>query len=115
YSWRIGIEYHAPGSAEAYAIAANRTFLVANVWGYSASANSGIRKTLDVSFAYLLSGSAYSPSPPPGSSTTTTISTAMATGSTATVIFTTGTMSTATRLLPGRCTVFRRWERLFLG
>ncbi|KAE8318270.1 hypothetical protein BDV41DRAFT_572260 [Aspergillus transmontanensis] len=35
YSWRIGTGYHDPGDARAYALAANRTYLVATVWGYS--------------------------------------------------------------------------------
>ncbi|KAH8897252.1 hypothetical protein GQ53DRAFT_803287 [Thozetella sp. PMI_491] len=100
YSWRIGTQYHAPGSAEAYAIAANRTFLVATVWGYSASAGSGVRKTPDVSFACLSSGEAYSPPPPPGSSSTatsTTVSLPTGTSSTATGISTTQSTSAGTK------------------
>jgi hypothetical protein len=71
YSWRIGTGYHDPGDATAYALAANRTYLVATVWGYSQSAMSS--QVPEVSFGCLSSGAAYVPPPPaPPSSTTTT-------------------------------------------
>ncbi|KJK65772.1 hypothetical protein P875_00022190 [Aspergillus parasiticus SU-1] len=38
YSWRIGTGYHDPGDARASALAANRTYLVATVWGYNQGA-----------------------------------------------------------------------------
>ncbi|EAU29608.1 predicted protein [Aspergillus terreus NIH2624] len=63
YSWRIGTGYHDPGDARAYAMAANRTYLVATVWGYSQSAKSS--QVPGVSFACLSSGASYVP-PPPG-------------------------------------------------
>ncbi|KAH1711498.1 hypothetical protein KXX23_006427 [Aspergillus fumigatus] len=65
YSWRIGTGYHDPGDARAYAAAANRTYLVATVWGFSPSAKS--TPVPEVSFGCLSSGSRYvppSPSPP---------------------------------------------------
>ncbi|GFF60245.1 levanase [Aspergillus udagawae] len=63
YSWRIGTGYHDPGDARAYALAANRTYLVATVWGYSQSVKSS--QVPGVSFACLSSGASYVP-PPPG-------------------------------------------------
>ncbi|RHZ55468.1 hypothetical protein CDV55_101642 [Aspergillus turcosus] len=56
YSWRIGTGYHDPGDARAYALAANRTYLVATVWGYSQSARS--RQVPEVSFGCLSAGAA---------------------------------------------------------
>ncbi|KAF5858683.1 hypothetical protein ETB97_003898 [Aspergillus alliaceus] len=71
YSWRIGTGYHNPGDARAYALAANRTYLVATVWGYSQSATP--IRVPEVSFGCLSSGASYIPPPPaPPLSTTTT-------------------------------------------
>ncbi|EEP79267.1 predicted protein [Uncinocarpus reesii 1704] len=80
YSWRIGTGYHDPGDARAYALAANRTYLVATVWGYSQSAKS--IKVPEVSFGCLSSGASYVPPPPAPSSsspTSTAVSTAAST------------------------------------
>ncbi|OAA53156.1 hypothetical protein ISF_08997 [Cordyceps fumosorosea ARSEF 2679] len=73
-SWRIGTGYHSPGDAGPFATAAERTYLVATVWGYSATADPKSIKLPEVSFACLSSGKAYVPSsqPPPSTSTTTT-------------------------------------------
>ena len=78
YSWRIGTQYHEPGSAKAYEMAANRTYLVATVWGYSSTASSSIRKTPEVSFGILSSGAAYVPPPPVPNTTTSASSTSTA-------------------------------------
>ncbi|KAH7348908.1 hypothetical protein BKA65DRAFT_372083, partial [Rhexocercosporidium sp. MPI-PUGE-AT-0058] len=78
YSWRIGTQYHEPGSAKAYEMAANRTYLVATVWGYSSTASSSIRKTPEVSFGILSSGAAYVPPPPVTNTTTSASSTSTA-------------------------------------
>ncbi|KND86424.1 hypothetical protein TOPH_08950 [Tolypocladium ophioglossoides CBS 100239] len=74
YSWRIGTGYHDPGDARAYAIAANRTYLVATVWGYSKKADPKAIKIPKVSFACLSLGASYvlPPPPPPPTNTTTT-------------------------------------------
>ncbi|KAE8140450.1 hypothetical protein BDV38DRAFT_239719 [Aspergillus pseudotamarii] len=73
YSWRIGTGYHNPGDASAYALAANRTYLVATVWGYSQSAKH--IQAPEVSFGCLSSGASYIPRPPsPSSSTVATAS-----------------------------------------
>lgn len=60
-SWRIGTGYHSPGDAGPFVTAAERTYLVATLWGYSATADSKSIKLLEVSFAYLSSGKAYVP------------------------------------------------------
>ncbi|KAE8327991.1 hypothetical protein BDV39DRAFT_204394 [Aspergillus sergii] len=72
YSWRIGTGYHDPGDARAYALAANRTYLVATVWGYSESEKH--IQVPEVSFGCLSSGASNIPLPPasPSSTTTTT-------------------------------------------
>ncbi|KAE8365721.1 hypothetical protein BDV27DRAFT_156603 [Aspergillus caelatus] len=75
YSWRIGTGYHDPGDASAYALAANRTYLVATVWGYSQSAMH--IQVPEVSFGCLSSGASDIPPPPsPPSSTAATSSSA---------------------------------------
>lgn len=64
-SWRMGTGYHAPGNARSYALAANRTYLIATVWGYSQQASA---KTVPaVTFACLSSGKSpiQPPAPPP--------------------------------------------------
>jgi hypothetical protein len=73
YSWRIGTGYHDPGDALAYALASNRTYLIATVWGYSEGAVSS--HVPEVSFDCLSSGANYvppPPAPPPSPNTTTT-------------------------------------------
>ncbi|KAE8162608.1 hypothetical protein BDV40DRAFT_264728 [Aspergillus tamarii] len=74
YSWRIGTGYHDPGDARAYALAANRTYLIATVWGYGQSAMH--IQAPEVSFGCLSSGASSIPRPPssPSSTATTTSS-----------------------------------------
>ncbi|KAF7585362.1 hypothetical protein BBP40_011114 [Aspergillus hancockii] len=87
YSWRIGTGYHGPGDARAYALAANRTYLVATVWGYSQSATP--IRVPEVSFGCLSSGASYippSPAPPLSTTTTTTASTSPTSAATETPI-----------------------------
>jgi hypothetical protein len=76
YSWRIGTGYHDPGDTRAYASAANRTYLLATVWGYSQDSES--RQVPEVSLSCLSSGTSYGPpssgSPPPTTTTTTATS-----------------------------------------
>ncbi|QKX54054.1 uncharacterized protein TRUGW13939_01137 [Talaromyces rugulosus] len=82
YSWRIGTGYHDPGDALAYALAGNRTYLVATVWGYSEGAVSS--HVPEVSFDCLSSGANYVPPPPaPSPSPNTTTTTAITTTTTA--------------------------------
>lgn len=71
YSWRMGTGFHGPGSALSYQMAANRTYLVATVWGYSRGAKN--QKKPEVSFGCVSPGDAYVP--PPTTSTTTSSST----------------------------------------
>ncbi|KAB8256150.1 hypothetical protein BDV32DRAFT_153585 [Aspergillus pseudonomiae] len=81
YSWRLGTGYHHPGDPRAYDLAANRTYLVATVWGYSENA-----KTIqvpEVSFGCLSSGAGGVPSPSPSPSSTTTATTASTSSSAA--------------------------------
>lgn len=66
----MGTGYHDPGSALAYQMAANRTYLVATVWGYSRGAKN--QKTPDVSFGCVSPGDAYVPPPTTTSTSTTT-------------------------------------------
>ncbi|KAE8556894.1 hypothetical protein EYB25_001600 [Talaromyces marneffei] len=76
YSWRIGTGYHDPRDASAYALAANRTYLIATVWGYSQ--DSKLVQVPEVSFSCLSSGASYvppSPASPPSTTTTTTTTT----------------------------------------
>ncbi|KAJ3499457.1 hypothetical protein NLG97_g297 [Lecanicillium saksenae] len=73
YSWRMGTGYHDPGSALPYQMAANRTYLVATVWGYSRDAKT--KKTPDVSFGCVSPGEAYVPPPATTSTSTTSTST----------------------------------------
>ncbi|KAK2590718.1 hypothetical protein QQS21_011589 [Conoideocrella luteorostrata] len=61
YSWRIGTGYHGHGDARAYEVAANRTYLVVTVWGYSRSSKSS--QTPEVSFGCLSPGASYVPPP----------------------------------------------------
>lgn len=89
YSWRIGTGYHDPGDAFAYALAANRTYLVATVWGYSEDAVSS--HVPEVSFDCLSSGAGYIPPPPPSNTTTTAITTATTGTTTKTTAVTTTT------------------------
>ncbi|KAB8266985.1 hypothetical protein BDV30DRAFT_244753 [Aspergillus minisclerotigenes] len=70
YSWRIGTGYHDPGDARAYALAANRTYLVATVWGYSQSDEH--IQVPEVSVGCLSSGASNILRPPASPSTTTT-------------------------------------------
>lgn len=49
----MGTGFHDLGDRNAYQTAANRTFLVATVWGYSASADKAKIQTPDVSLACL--------------------------------------------------------------
>ncbi|KAL6807245.1 carbohydrate-binding module family 66 protein [Trichoderma sp. SZMC 28013] len=74
YSWRIGTGYRDPGDSRAYEIAANRTYLVATVWGYSKAANPKTIKVPGVTWTCISSGDAYVPASPLLSSTTTTSS-----------------------------------------
>lgn len=66
----MGTGFHGPGSALSYQMAANRTYLVATVWGYSRGAKN--QKTPEVSFGCVSPGDAYVP--PPTSTTSTTSS-----------------------------------------
>ncbi|KAL7923816.1 hypothetical protein ACQKWADRAFT_325559 [Trichoderma austrokoningii] len=59
YSWRIGTGYHNPGDASAYALAANRTYLIATVWGYSRAAKA--IQVPEVSFNCLSPGTGFAP------------------------------------------------------
>ncbi|KAJ3497857.1 hypothetical protein NLG97_g1582 [Lecanicillium saksenae] len=70
YSWRMGTGFHDPYSAQAYQAAANRTYMVATVWGYS----KGSKDTTvpQVSFGCVSGGDAYIPVPPPSSTSTST-------------------------------------------
>ncbi|KAL7902431.1 hypothetical protein HDV63DRAFT_410161 [Trichoderma sp. SZMC 28014] len=70
YSWRIGTGYHNPGDAGAYALAANRTYLIATVWGYSKAAKS--IQVPEVSFNCLSSGTDIAPHLPPIAPSNTT-------------------------------------------
>jgi len=83
YTWRIGTGYHDPGDARAYELAANRTYLIANVWGYSQSSKS--KQVPEVSFGCLSSGAKYVPPPvaPPPSSPSSTKTTSSSTSTTA--------------------------------
>ncbi|PTB63753.1 carbohydrate-binding module family 66 protein [Trichoderma citrinoviride] len=67
YTWRIGTGYHSPGDPIAYEIAANRTYLVATVWGYSKNVDASKKKTPQVTWTCISSGDAYVPPPPPTS------------------------------------------------
>ncbi|KAB8211039.1 hypothetical protein BDV34DRAFT_220209 [Aspergillus parasiticus] len=78
YSWRIGTGYHDPGDARAYALAANRTYLVATVWGYSQSEKH--IQVPEVSFGCLSSGASHI-QPPPASPSSTTTTTSQSTSS----------------------------------
>ncbi len=86
-SWRIGTGYHSPGETGSFASAAERTYMVATVWGYSSTADSKSIKAPEVSFACLSSGKAYTPpsQPPSSTSTTTTTNTTTTTTTTSTV------------------------------
>ncbi|OAA59937.1 hypothetical protein ISF_05948 [Cordyceps fumosorosea ARSEF 2679] len=82
YSWRIGTGYHDPSSTVAYQAAANRTYMVATVWGYSKDASN--KKTPSVSLGCVSGGDAYVPPPPVSSTTTTSTSKPTSTSSTST-------------------------------
>ncbi|KAJ6784675.1 hypothetical protein PWT90_00418 [Aphanocladium album] len=72
YSWRMGTGFHDPYSPQAYQAAANRTYLVATVWGYSKDSKN--KTAPQVSFGCVSGGDTYVPIPPPPSTTTTTTS-----------------------------------------
>ena len=54
YSWRIGTGYTDSDDGSGYALAVNRTYLIATVWGYSQSALS--IQVPEVSLGCLLPG-----------------------------------------------------------
>ncbi|KAL7943801.1 hypothetical protein V8C42DRAFT_358984 [Trichoderma barbatum] len=80
YTWRIGTGYHEPRDARAFEIAAERTYLVATVWGYSKEAKTKEKPT--VTWNCIAARGPNEPpalprpDPPPKSSSTDTVSTA---------------------------------------
>lgn len=53
WNWRMGTGYHDPGDTSAYEAAADRTYLLVDVWGYSPSAAKDSRQTPDATLTCL--------------------------------------------------------------
>lgn len=53
YNWRVGTGFHDPGDIEAHKMAANRTYLLVDVWGYSFSADKESRQTPEATLTCL--------------------------------------------------------------
>jgi hypothetical protein len=53
YNWRMGTGFHDKGDKLAYELASNRTYLIADVWGYSSKLQKESRRTPEVTFTCL--------------------------------------------------------------